>query len=292
VDITDLVLVARRFGEAAEGSPADVNGDGVVNIVDLVSVARRFGERVSASVAAKELPAETKVTLSLTTRPLGNGRMEVSVNAESSVPLGGYQMQIVSSDADVVLERLEPGDLLGTNVYWLTPSQRSNEMTGVAVRLDENGAPESRGTLARLVLRSTARMPERIEEIVQLRDVRFSDREGNYVGYRYAVPAATNPASFRNALYANYPNPFNPETWIPFSLAEASEVTLRIFDVNGRLVREIPLGYLDAGDYIGRERAAHWDGRNTFGERVASGVYFYQLNAGSFTQTRRLLVVK
>ena len=94
------------------------------------------------------------------------------------------------------------------------------------------------------------------------------------------------------ALLVNYPNPFNPETWIPYQLAKPAEVTLRIYAVNGALVRTVALGHQRAGVYRTRSRAAYWDGRNAQGERVASGVYFYTLMAGDFTATRKMLIRK
>ena len=94
------------------------------------------------------------------------------------------------------------------------------------------------------------------------------------------------------ALLPNYPNPFNPETWIPYQLSESAEVTLRIYAVNGILVRTLALGQTPAGIYQNRSRAAHWDGKNELGEPVASGIYFYTLTAGDFTATRKLLIRK
>ena len=94
------------------------------------------------------------------------------------------------------------------------------------------------------------------------------------------------------ALFGNYPNPFNPETWIPYQLAESAEVTLTIYDTNGQLVRHLALGHQAAGIYRSRSRAVYWDGRNQLGESVASGLYFYTLTAGEFTATRRMLILK
>jgi len=94
------------------------------------------------------------------------------------------------------------------------------------------------------------------------------------------------------ALLANYPNPFNPETWIPYQLAHASEVQIGIYAINGTLVRTLSLGHQAAGIYQQRTRAAYWDGRNQLGEPVASGVYFYTLTAGDFTATRKMLIMK
>ena len=94
------------------------------------------------------------------------------------------------------------------------------------------------------------------------------------------------------ALLHNYPNPFNPETWIPYDLAKDAEVTLHIYAVNGTLVRTLALGHQAAGIYQNRSRAAYWDGRNAFGEKVASGLYFYTLTAGDFSATRKMLIRK
>ncbi len=93
-------------------------------------------------------------------------------------------------------------------------------------------------------------------------------------------------------LYQNYPNPFNPETWIPYQLQESAEVAIRIYDAKGGLVRNLDLGQRAAGFYQSRTRAAYWDGRNDSGELIASGIYFYQLRAGEFSATRRMLIVK
>ena len=90
----------------------------------------------------------------------------------------------------------------------------------------------------------------------------------------------------------NFPNPFNPETWIPYQLEIASDVSLSIYDVSGRLVRTIELGYQQAGLYANRSDAIYWDGRNNHGEQVASGVYVYRLTAGEYSASRRMVIVK
>ena len=94
------------------------------------------------------------------------------------------------------------------------------------------------------------------------------------------------------ALFANYPNPFNPETWIPYQLSKPAEVTIRIYATNGNVVRTLPLGHQDAGMYKNRSHAAYWDGKNELGETVASGLYFYTLTAGDFTATRKMIIRK
>ena len=107
-----------------------------------------------------------------------------------------------------------------------------------------------------------------------------------------AAPSTIAGRSAESALLANYPNPFNPETWIPYQLSASADVSVSIYAVDGRLVRWLDLGHQVAGVYRSRSRAAYWDGRNEFGERVASGLYFYTLTAGDFTATRKLLIRK
>ena len=93
-------------------------------------------------------------------------------------------------------------------------------------------------------------------------------------------------------LLPNYPNPFNPDTWIPYQLSEGSMVTVKIYDVTGSLVRTIGVGHKSVGYYLTRERAVYWDGRNESGESVSSGVYFYTLTTDHYIQTRRMVIVK
>ena len=94
------------------------------------------------------------------------------------------------------------------------------------------------------------------------------------------------------SLLPNYPNPFNPETWIPYQLSEPADVALTIYDIHGHVIRELDLGHQRAGMYHSRSRAAYWEGRNSQGEPVASGIYFYTLKAGDFTATRKMLIRK
>ena len=100
------------------------------------------------------------------------------------------------------------------------------------------------------------------------------------------------PLPNETLLFSNYPNPFNPETWIPYQLAHDADVQILIYDVHGTMVRRLKLGHRSAGFYTSRNRAARWDGRNSFGEDVANGVYFYQLHAGDISPLRKMLMLK
>ena len=112
------------------------------------------------------------------------------------------------------------------------------------------------------------------------------------------TPASTDAAKAppvlpaETSLLPNYPNPFNPETWIPYQLAKPVDVSVSIYAADGKLVRTLILGHKQAGIYQSKSRAAYWDGRNQQGEPVASGIYFYTLTAGDFTATKKMLIRK
>ena len=107
-----------------------------------------------------------------------------------------------------------------------------------------------------------------------------------------ALTRVAAPPPKETVLLANYPNPFNPETWIPYQLSDPAEVTVSIYSVDGKLVRTLELGQMPAGAYSDKDRAAYWDGQNEQGEPVASGVYFYTLTAGDFSATRKMVIRK
>ncbi|MDP7281571.1 MAG: FlgD immunoglobulin-like domain containing protein, partial [Candidatus Poribacteria bacterium] len=103
-------------------------------------------------------------------------------------------------------------------------------------------------------------------------------------------PRVSRPEATR--LLQNYPNPFNPETWIPFELKQTAEVELSIYDLRGQLVRQIDLGHKEAGHYLEPSTAIYWDGKTELGETIASGTYFYRLQAGSYNQIRKMIILK
>ena len=161
-------------------------------------------------------------------------------------------------------------DPVGGRVYWTTSRGeiQSASLTG-AIQTVVMGGDEPAIPAIGIALGGTARVPAGL-----------------------GAPSLSSVGSVENTLLANYPNPFNPETWIPYQLSEAANVTVAIHSMNGSLIRTLELGHQAAGIYQNKSRAAYWDGRNAFGERVASGLYFYTLTAGGFTATRKLLIRK
>ena len=102
-------------------------------------------------------------------------------------------------------------------------------------------------------------------------------------------------------LLPNFPNPFNPETWIPYQLSQSAVVTIRIYNQKGETIRVYDLGHKKAGYYIDQSRSLNWDGNNEIGELVSSGVYFYHLLAETnsqgnesdvFSAQRRFVILK
>ena len=295
VNIVDLVSVARLFGQSAPaGNRADTNGDGVVNIIDVVTVATHFGEQTSLSAPALVRPASVRAALSLQILPTekDTGLTEVQVRASTAVELAGYEFRVSAKSGAFKLDHAVSGDVFGENAFWMDPLVNSDGVHMAAVRLDlADSATEATttGVLARLFVRVDD--VDTLTEALRLTDVRLSDRAGSLFGYRFGRPTIIRP-SYDTSLLPNYPNPFNPETWIPFSLSADSDVSVLLYNVDGTVVRTINLGKIKAGDYTAKSDAAYWDGRNDTGERVASGVYFYRLVAGSYSATRRLVIMK
>jgi hypothetical protein len=116
------------------------------------------------------------------------------------------------------------------------------------------------------------------------------DSEGKMLIKSRTIKIEIIPDSF--ALFQNYPNPYNPETWIPYQLPVDTTVTIKIYNVAGHLVKTLSLGEKMAGMYISKDRAAYWNGRNEAGERVSSGLYFYAIEAGNFRTVKRMLLVR
>jgi hypothetical protein len=127
----------------------------------------------------------------------------------------------------------------------------------------------------------------------------FLDREQKEVVKQLKYWFVGNTLPTRTTLLQNYPNPFNPETWLPYQLAQDALVTIRIYNTKGQLIRSLRLGTQQAGNYVTKEKAAYWDGRDDLGQWVASGVYFYTLQieypvnaTGKYTETRRMVILK
>ena len=164
----------------------------------------------------------------------------------------------------------------------------------VDVDVTDGAAPTTLGGIVNLVDTATLESLDRDVLQAQLQILRTeSDGSAKYrnaIALLEAFLVATRPEE--TVLLANYPNPFNPETWLPYHLADASDVRITIYDTRGVVVRRLDLGHQREGYYTSRSRAAYWDGRNHVGERVASGIYFYQLEANDISRLRKMVILK
>ena len=247
-----LTFTIEVIEEGIPGAPLDVNGDGQVNVIDLAIVALFYGTQVPDGLS---IPAD--------------------VNADGIVNI---------LDLTAVAQGIDAQD--GTNGLSLIDVEAAllaaAELDGVAE------APAGFGTLSEHLRRITYHnIAEALADAEHLgHSVHATLKELLQLLTEMAeVPETT-------ALLPNYPNPFNPETWIPYHLAIDAEVMLTIYDARGVAVRTLTLGHQPAGVYQSKHRAAYWNGRNHIGEKVASGLYFYTLTAGDFTATRKLLIIK
>ena len=238
--------------------PLDVNRDGQVDVLDLVLVAVFYGTRGDG------LPADV------------NADGIVNVQDFAAVAAGVDAAGDVSPQAleEILLAAMEQAadleDAPAAPMGFGNP-HRDALSGGVATRNVAAALSDARHLVA-----GGARLSKGVALLETLLHL-LREME--------AIPETT-------ALLPNYPNPFNPETWLPYQLTTPAEVTLSIYSVDGRLVRTLKIGHQPAGVYRSKHRAAYWDGRNQHGEPVASGVYFYTLTAGEFTATRKLLIAK
>ena len=287
VSVLDLVLVAVYYGTRRAGLRADVNTDEVVNVQDFELVAAGVDAAADALpqqtveavlLAAAEQAAEIEA---ITGGPMGFNMPQHVLIPDTTTP---PNLMDVNRDGQVnVLDLVLVAVYYGTRRAGLRADVNTDEVVNVQdFELVAAGVDAAADALPQqtveAVLLAAAEQAAEVEAVA-----------GGPMGFNMpqyvSIPDTTT-------LLPNYPNPFNPETWIPYQLAKDSKVTVHIYDARGALVRTLPLGHQRAGLYYTRSRAAYWDGRNAQGESVTSGAYFYTLKAGDFTATRKMLIRK
>jgi len=282
VNLVDFSLLAVVFGTA--NSSADFNGDGFVTLADFSILSENFGETADdADEAPSALLADAgRLSLKRSAALHRGDVMEVAVMAEG-VSLKAYSFKVGYDARMLRLLKggITEGDFLKDTLFVV--------QDGRVFSASRSGARTGTGVLAKL--RFSVIADGVSANAISLRDVQIVDGAGRFSRLP-ELHAALHTVPHKTRLLANYPNPFNPETWIPFELAEDANVKVKIYDVSGRLVRTLDLGDCSAARYVERSAAAYWDGRNFCGERVASGVYLYRLTAGNFSAVRRMVVLK
>ncbi|MDE0637377.1 MAG: dockerin type I domain-containing protein, partial [Candidatus Poribacteria bacterium] len=260
VDILDLTLVAASFGKPAKrrdptGIYGDVNADGVVDIADLVeiNILNLFLYFDEVGWPSGLGPSETKRWGS------------ILYDLQNLTPTYVY----------------DPADVNGDGVIDIV------DLVLVAGALgNKAAAPSAWARYANMFRKSDVQ-----QWLAQAQQLNLTDAASQRgIFFLEQLLAALTPK--KTALLPNYPNPFNPETWIPYQLANPADVSISIWTVDGKLIRRLDIGHQPVGTYQGKSRAAHWDGKNALGESVASGVYFYTLKAGDFSATRKMLIRK
>lgn len=215
--------------------------------------------------------------------------------------LRGFRL-CVSFDPDILeVVQVDEGSLLSGigETYWSEPNIDNTKGVITCIKCDITGqdGTDVGGTLATITFKAIGIGTSYVRSVgrsyttwpnIELHDSRW--KPVIVISSYNRVMVYDSTAIGVTELSQNYPNPFNPETWVPYQLAEDSGVTIRIYNSTGRLVRLLDLGYRSAGSYVTKDSAAYWDGMNDAGERVASGLYFYSIQAGRYNATRKMIV--
>ena len=254
-----------------------------------------FGLLILVSCFSLTLMSYSETIVSVTPAPLTvpeiGEHITIDINITGGETVAGYQFTAAFDPSALRYVAANNADYLPTDAF-AVPLPEQERITLVAAARRGTPLGSGDGTLATLTFEVITRKAYGL----QLTDVILSDATATALTVRWEdtrVDGAmeTLPADW-TSLLRNYPNPFNPETWIPYQLAQPADVTLTIHSANGQVVRTLKLGHQPAGVYQRKHRAAYWDGRNNIGEHVASGLYFYTLRAGDFTATSKMLIVK
>ena len=262
---------------------ADMNDDGRIRSNDAILILRKAVGLAAPSIGSAVASTDRQIAVMLTeAHGVAGGNITVPVEVNNTYGLAGGDVSIsydrtvlravdVSSDSDVLLA----SNLSESGMVYIAfaNADRLSNGTVARIRFDILADDTSPLKLRTVELYGSDALPLNSRSM----DTRFSS---------WAIPPE------HSNLLQNFPNPLNPETWIPYQLRDASEVTIHIYNAAGELVRWLGLGYKPAGLYVTSDRAAHWDGKSKFGTPVASGVYFYSIRAGDFVAVRKLIVLK
>ena len=246
---------------------ANLDGSGIQNVVDGLGSPNDMV--ISNSLKA---PKTTSATTA--------GKGKYDINGDGSVDSGDVDALIVAVSAGVTTAKYDVNGDGKVDINDIV-AVRANRDAGAA------GAPALIGNV-KLSTVQIDRLQEQIDFLIATGD-RSPDALKVLI-YLQQLIATARPE--KTQLLANFPNPFNPETWIPYELATDTDVRITIYNSNGVVVQTLQLGHQSAGYYTDRDRAAYWDGRNALGEQVASGVYFYQLETDELSLMRKMVILK
>ena len=298
VDIFDLVSAARKRKPKLIG---DINEDGYVDVFDLALIAIHFGEKyeldgpaIATAPAIVQRQAQGWVSLNHGSADKSS-MISLSLTAQLAEVLKGYQFTLSYDPALLSVLQIQDGDAFDGDGFGFEPqSMDAGQAKFAAVNLSRLEPAVSQigreMVLAEVIVQIHGEREQALSSI-GLEEVVLSNPQGIRIPV-LSQQSKPEPEEYQLALAQNYPNPFNPETWIPYHLSVDSQVEISIYDSAGKLVRRLDIGLQSAGNYESQNRAAYWDGKNKLGEQVASGVYFYTIQAGEFADTRKMLLMK
>ena len=281
--ILTLRIAAQLIEPTAEQlQAADYNGDGQVRSNDAILILR-IAAGLPVTAPSKDIIAGRHITIALgEAHGVAGESITLPVMVDNTHALAGGDISV--SYDQTVLRALnvssEPSTLMVSNLS--QPGTVRIAFANADRQIDKTVAKIQFHILADDLSPLTLGMMDLYGYDALPLISRGIDREFR----SWAIPPENS------ALLQNFPNPFNPETWIPYQLKDASEVTIQIYNVAGEMIRKLDLGYRSAGLYVSQDRAAYWDGRNRFGTSVTSGVYFYSIKADDLTAVKKLIVLK
>ncbi|MFB3041947.1 MAG: T9SS type A sorting domain-containing protein, partial [Candidatus Poribacteria bacterium] len=219
--------------------------------------------------------------------------VEIRLKSQALVDIMGYGFDIAFDSEKVAVSDSMEGDFLANSgKTFFVANQLSKKLTVGNALIHGETNDASKGTLLRFKLKPVVSG----DTVLTIDNLTVIQRDGNIdfngVSKSYSIRVIPKKIITKFALLQNYPNPFNPETWIPYALKNSAQVKIHIYNMQGQVVRKLDLGFQKSAEYVTRDKAAYWDGRNNMGEHVASGIYFYRIQAEDFSATRRMLVVK
>ena len=297
-----LTLIIEGGDGAGEFPPYDVNQDGKVDIFDLVLVGQHLGEKfINATPTAdfgqfRSASPEGELRLLMTPSATDTRQLTVSIHTTTIADLYGYHFSIQYDPAILEFLTASPSPVLAAALpqsYWQI-SQQGTELKLIQTRQGTLEGVMAEGALATLVFHVKKTVTPASKPLIQLVDLQLADSLTRAIPVNVVAERVLMTELFpeKPMLLQNYPNPFNPETWIPYQLSTDSEVVVSIYNINGERVRQLDLGYQHVGTYITRGRAVYWDGEDMYGKPVASGLYFYQIWTGTFSATRKMVILK
>ena len=247
---------------------ANLDGSGITNVVDGLG-------SPGDMVLSNSITAPTTATTTTTTTTADNAKYDV--NGDGSVD---------NTDASLVAAAMNT-----SNTRYDVNGDGTVNFLDLLLVFD-NRDPGAAGAPTIVGMKLTAVQIDVLQEQIDLL-IATGDRSPaamRTLVYLQQLIATARPE--QTQLLANYPNPFNPETWIPYQLATDTNVRITIYNTHGVVIRTLELGHQSSGYYVGRDRAAYWDGRNAYGEQVASGIYFYQLETDEMSTMRKMVILK